>query len=73
MTVGKELFGEACEGLTYLPSPDYLESGKFKMPRYVQELLSNKGQNYREFYMEFCEKMSKSISSLNFKSLAQVV
>ena len=69
----QETLGAGNDSVTFLPSPEYLAAGSFKLPRHLQSACSNKGQTYKEYYEDLRQRLNSSTSSLNFKALASAV
>lgn len=56
------------EKIELFPSPDLMEVGKFKLPKYIRQMMIEENSSYEDLY----KKLNQGLSALNFGSLASV-
>ena len=54
------LFTAENQKIQYIPCPEYLEAGRFKLTRDIRDKMNEKGYSYPEFYNNLKSSLSKN-------------
>ena len=61
---------EGTSTVSLYPSSEYLEAGKFKLPKFMRKQMMDNGMTYEELYNSI--KAKTELSIMNFGSLGSV-
>tara|TARA_B110000285_G_C15060740_1_gene582231 strand:+ start:234 stop:557 length:324 start_codon:yes stop_codon:yes gene_type:complete len=68
--MGLFLMKEGTQTLCLYPSPEFLDAGKFKLPKFMRQQMMEKNMSYEELYVSL--KAKTELSIMNFGSIGSV-